>query len=246
MAQVLETVVDLQRAVTRLQEADRRLHTIPDWMSDLHDQHSLAREEIAALEAAVETAAHDRRIAEAAAADAQTKLKRYQQQINAVTTQREYGALLQEIDTVKALIAQQEEAGLAALERNERAQSELAARRESFRELDGRYHEELARWEAEKPGVASEVEALKGEIQTLREQLPRSVVAQFDRIRDRYHGGALAPVRRIDRGPRGPMEWHCGACNYRVRPQVVVEIRNSGALMLCDSCKRILYIEDSA
>ena len=246
MAQVLETVVELQRAVDRLRDADRRLHDIPDWMRELHDQHAAAREEIAALEAAAEAAAHDRRAAEAAVADAQIKLKRYQQQINAVTTQREYGALLQEIDTVKAQIAQHEEAGLAALERHDRAQADLAARREGFQELDSRYGQELARWEAEKPGVATEVASLQGQIQTLREQLPRNIVSQFDRIRERHQGGALALVRRIERGPRGPQEWHCGACNYRVRPQVVVEIRNGGALVQCESCKRILYLEGSA
>lgn len=246
MPQVLETVVELQRAVDQLYEADQRLNTIPDWMRDLHDQHVRAREEIAALEAAAETAAHDRRTAEAAMADAQTKLKRYQQQINTVTTQREYGALLQEIDTVKAQIAQHEEAGLGALERHERAQSDLATRREGFQDLDQRYAEELARWEAEKPGVASQVAALKAEVKALRERLPRSVSAQFDRIRERYQGTALAAVRHVERGPRGQQQWHCGACMYRVRPQAVVEIQNSEALMLCESCKRILYLEGSA
>jgi predicted nucleic acid-binding Zn-ribbon protein len=215
-------------------------------MRELHDQHARAREEIAALEAAAETAAHDRRTAEAAAADAQAKLKRYQQQINAVTTQREYGALLHEIDTVKAQIAQHEEAGLAALDRAESAQADLAARREAFQDLDRRYGEELERWEAEKPAVAREVQALTEEIQTLRGRLSRGVLAQFDRIRERYPAGALAAVRRIERGPRGPQEWHCGACNYRVRPQVVVEIRNAGTLVECDSCKRILYLAAEA
>jgi predicted nucleic acid-binding Zn-ribbon protein len=38
--------------------------------------------------------------------------------------------------------------------------------------------------------------------------------------------------------------WHCGACNYRVRPQSVVMVRNEGALQPCDSCQRILYLED--
>ncbi len=37
--------------------------------------------------------------------------------------------------------------------------------------------------------------------------------------------------------------WSCGACNYRVRPQVVVEIRTQGSLIECDSCKRILFVE---
>jgi predicted nucleic acid-binding Zn-ribbon protein len=244
MKQHLETVVELQAALARLREADQRLHGIPDWMRELHDEHALSRAEIEELQNAVEEAARERRAAEAATADAQEKLKKYQQQINRVSTQREYGALLQEIDTVKSQISGSEEKALSALERHEQIQKDLAARNESFRELNERYATELARWEDEKPGVARQVEELKARIAELRARLPRGVMSQFDRILERLPGSALAPVRLIERPGRTQREWHCGACNYRVRPQTVVEIRNSDGLVQCDSCKRILYLEE--
>lgn len=245
MNQHLETIVELQAALDSLREAERRLHGIPDWMRELHDEHASSRAEIEDIEKAVEEAAKDRRAAEAATADAQEKLKKYQQQINRVSTQREYGALLQEIDTVKALISASEEKALSSLERSEQTQKELDTRQESFRELDERYATELARWESEKPGVARQVDALKARIGDLRGQLSRGMVAQFERILERYPGGALAPVRLIERPVLGrtQREWHCAACNYRVRPQTVVEIRNGSGLVQCDSCKRILYLE---
>jgi predicted nucleic acid-binding Zn-ribbon protein len=79
----------------------------------------------------------------------------------------------------------------------------------------------------------------------LRERLPRNVVSQFDRIRERHAGGALAPVRLIERPGRTVREWHCAACHYRVRPQTVVEIRNGSGFVQCDSCKRILFLEEA-
>src|SRR6185295_4936678 len=117
MNQNLETVVELQRSLTQLREAEARLNGIPDWMTELHREHVAQQTEIDALEATAEGAARDRRSAEAAVADAQEKLKKYQQQINKVSTQREYGALLQEIDTTKAEIASSEEKALSAIER---------------------------------------------------------------------------------------------------------------------------------
>jgi uncharacterized protein len=244
MKQHLETVVELQAALEQLSQAEQRLHGIPDWMRELHDEHALSRAEIEELQTAVEEAARERRAAEAVTADAQEKLKKYQQQINRVSTQREYGALLQEIDTVKSQISGSEEKALALLERSDQAQKELAARNESFRELNERYATELARWEGEKPGVARQVEELKARIAELRTHLPRGVVSHFDRIRERLPGSALAPVRLIERPGRTQREWHCAACNYRVRPQTVVEIRNSEGFVQCDSCKRILYLEE--
>ncbi|HTQ80382.1 MAG TPA: C4-type zinc ribbon domain-containing protein [Thermoanaerobaculia bacterium] len=246
MSQYLETIVELQDASTQLAEARERLSGIPDWMRELHDEHVVKSAEIQGLEQAAETLGRDRRAAEGAITDAQEKLKKYQQQINKVSTQREYGALLQEIDGAKAQITACEEQAFSSLERLEQTQRDLAAQRESFRELDQRYAAELARWEAEKPEVAARVAELEARIEALKGKLPRPLFSQFQRIRERHGGTALAPVRLLERPGKGPREWHCGVCNYRVRPQVVVEIGNSPDLVQCDSCKRILYLPEPA
>ncbi|MEA2600382.1 MAG: uncharacterized protein QOF89_1374 [Acidobacteriota bacterium] len=244
MSQNLQTVLELQLALSQLRDAERRLHGIPDWMRELHEEHETRRAEIETLEAAAAEAARERRTAEAAVQDSQEKLKKYQQQINKVSTQREYGALLQEIDTVKGQITSGEESALSSLERAESSQKELETLREGFRGIEERYAAEQTRWEAEKPGIARQVEELQGRIATLRQQLPRNVLAQFERILERYPSGAVAPVRIIERPNLKQREWHCAACNYRVRPQVVVEIRNGGSLIQCESCKRLLYLEE--
>jgi uncharacterized protein len=244
MNQNLQNILELQAALTRLQEAEQRLHGIPDWMRELHEEHTARKTEIAATEETAAEAARQRRTAEAVVQDAQEKLKKYQQQINKVSTQREYGALLQEIDTVKGQISGNEEAALSALDRHEKAEKELEGLRESFREIEERYATEMTRWEAEKPGVARQVESLKAQVAELKGRLPRGIVAQFERILDRYPGGATAPVRPIERPGQKQREWHCSACNYRVRPQVVVEIRNGDTLVQCDSCKRILFFQE--
>jgi predicted nucleic acid-binding Zn-ribbon protein len=241
----LETVVELQQAILDLREAEHRLHGIPDWMRELHDEHLARKTEIEELEQAAEEAARERRTAEAAVADAQEKLKKYQQQINKVSTQREYGALLQEIDTVKSQITSFEEQAFASLESHDQKRKDLEEKESGFRDLAGRYAGELARWEGEKPAIARQVATLNERIATLRSGLPRAVQAQFERILERNPSGALAPVRLIERPGKGPREWHCGICNYRVRPQVVVEISNGEGLVQCDSCKRILYIEET-
>jgi len=242
----LDTIVELQSAISQLKEAEQRLHGIPDWMHDLHEEHATRKAEIEALQQSVDEATRERRTAEAATQDAQEKLKKYQQQINRVSTQREYSALLQEIDTVKAQISSHEEQALSSLDLHDKAQQEMAEKRESFRELDERYAAELARWEAEKPEITRRATELRAHIADLRGRVPRGVATHFDRILDRNPGGALAAVRPIERPGKGQREWHCSACNYRVRPQVVVEIRNTGNLVQCDSCKRILYLEPEA
>ena len=243
MERQIETIVELQEALDELRDAQDRLEGIPAWMSDLHEEHSARKAEIDELEEAIQAAALERRGTESEMQDGQDKVKTFQEQISRVRNQREYGALLQEIDTTKGQIKGLEEQAFEALERQEGAQKERDEKREAFQDLDQRYAAELEKWEAEKPGVAKDAKALQAKIGQLRESLPQSALHIFERIYDRHGGQALAPVHRMERG-KGPQTWHCGVCNYRVRPQAVVEIANKGSVVPCDSCKRILYLID--
>ena len=86
----LRTIVRLQAALDALRRAEKQLSGVPEWMEELHTQHSARLAEIAAVGETAEAAAHERRKAEAAIQDASEKLKHYQQQISLVRTQREY------------------------------------------------------------------------------------------------------------------------------------------------------------
>jgi predicted nucleic acid-binding Zn-ribbon protein len=81
-------------------------------------------------------------------------------------------------------------------------------------------------------------------VATLRSELPRGVVAQYERLVERYSGEALARVRSVER-PGGSLIWHCSGCNYRVRSQVAHEIRSRGALVQCDGCRRFLVADEN-
>ena len=95
------------------------------------------------------------------------KVRHFQEQIGLVRNQREYGALLQEIDTAKAKIRELEEQVLEAMERQENTVEEKAAKESGFQELDERYAAELDKWEAEKPEVARRAEELRARIEVL-------------------------------------------------------------------------------
>ncbi len=246
MAGQLQSVVALHKTKVELVEAETRLGGIPDWMRELHEEHSGRQGEIDAVAEKRDAAEAARRAAEAELADAQERAKRYQSQISQVSTQREYTALLKEIDTVKSQMGDFEKQVLEAIDVHDQAETEISGLREEFRELDERYQAELAKWESEKPAVAVRVEQLKGELEEIRAALPRGTVMLFDRIYERHGSQAVTQVVKIEKiKPRSTNAmWHCAACSYNVRPQVVIEIRTSGALIQCDSCKRILYLED--
>ena len=160
------------------------------------------------------------------------------------STQREYSAILQEIDLVTAQSRELEEQTLVAMESQEEAETAVAELRGAFESLDSQYAEAAAQWEIDKPGVGQQAESTRAHIAELREEIPASSRLLFERVRERTKGKTLAEVMPVSRSS-GPNMWHCGACHYNVRPQSVVDILNHGDLILCDSCKRILFISES-
>lgn len=243
MAGHLYAIVSLHKTKVELADAETRLQGVPDWMQELHEEHGGRQAEIDAVAARRDEAEHARRGAEGELADAQEKGKRYQSQLGQVSTQREYTALLKEIDTAKDQISGFEKQVLEAIEAHDEAEKELETLREGFRELDERYQVELTKWESEKPAVAERIDQLTREVEECRVALPRGTLMLYDRVYSLHDAQAVAQVVRIHSRGTNAM-WHCAACSYNVRPQVVVEIRNGSAVIQCDSCKRILYIED--
>jgi predicted nucleic acid-binding Zn-ribbon protein len=243
MPEQLSTIVELQHALDELKAAEELLGGIPDWMQELHEEHRQQKAVIDELAAEVEEAAQANRTAETEISDLREKVKHFQEQIALVRNQREYGALLQEIDGAKQQINTFEEQAITALETQEEANARLVDEQEGFKDLDTRYAAELEKWEAQKPEVAEKAESLRSRIAILRERLPEQILAHFERVVSHRDGQGLAAVHEVVRG-KGPKMWHCGACNYRVRPQAVVAIQAQGSIELCDSCKRILYFAE--
>ena len=125
MSAYLEAIVSLQATLSELAVAQRRLNSIPEWMTELHEEHSERMVDIEAMAAAGEAAELQRREAETALVDAQERQARYQGQLGKVSTQREYGALLKEIDTTKSQVLSNEQTALEAAERKEESDAAL-------------------------------------------------------------------------------------------------------------------------
>ena len=235
----LDSIVSLQKTLSELSTARKHLDGVPTWMTELHDEYSSRKAEIDAEESIASESDKDRREAEAAVADSQEKLKHFQAQVSQVTTQREYGALLKEIDTVKEKIKEAEEQALASITANEEAQAKLKQLQADFEDLDQRYKTEMGKWEAEKPTIQARAEELESEAETLKGELSRPVLSLFNRLFDRTNGDALAEVHAMSNA-KGKTMWHCSACSFNVRPMIAMEVR-SGKILHCDSCKRILF-----
>jgi len=234
------------RLVLELASETERLHGVPEEMRAVHDEYTAAQEEISALAEEADAAKHERIAREGAISEAQEKLRKFQQQVSKVRNQREYTALLAEIDGAKAQLRDLEEGLIELMERAEATETALAERRAGFGDLEERHAAALADWESKKPGVAARVAELETQAEAAKAELSRPIVAQYARLAERYGGdGAVSSLTSTERAG-GALIWHCSSCNYHVRPQLALEIRSRGMLVQCDGCRRFLIHLDES
>ena len=168
--------------------------------------------------------------------DLAEKLKKYQQQLPSVKTNREYGALLNELDAVKREIRTREDEILGLEENLAASSAEVAAHEASFPEEEAGYEEQMKEWRAEQASLAKEIAAAEEAARALEKTIDKVLLRRFRQIAGRRGGVALARVAMV-----GPQTASCTACHVRLRPQLLSDIRLSKEPIICDSCKRILY-----
>lgn len=178
--------------------------------------------------------------AEMGALDA--RMAKLRDQLNSSQTNKEYSALLVEVNTHKVDRDKVEQRALESMSRLDEIKSAGEA-------LTSEYAErakirDVAR--ADRDRRAGEVKERLNELQAEREKaaadVPRDALAALDAAVRRHDDDAMAP---IEEHSRRHMEYSCGACQVMLPIELVSSILGRGALTQCVSCGAILYMEDS-
>jgi predicted nucleic acid-binding Zn-ribbon protein len=159
--------------------------------------------------------------------------KHYQDSLMQVKNQREYAAVLKEIDAAKASIGQHEEAILASMEEVETLKADLEARAAHIESERAIVEKERADVEASVAEAQARIARGTAERAELESTLPPALVANVSRVEEGRKGLFLVRVERES----------CSACHVRLRPQVYQEIRLATKIHVCGSCRRYLYAE---
>lgn len=173
------------------------------------------------------------------ARDAHIEKLRDQQQNS--RNNREYQALLLEINTQKIDRNKVEDAAIKAMEEVEKTEAEV-------NDLASQLEHETSRLEAMRSEISDRLAELQAEIDRLQPQrdaaaaeVPPTAAAAFDRLAERYEGEALAALTRTH--PRRE-EYACTACNMDVVTDVYNRLHTRDELVACPSCGRLLYIPE--
>ena len=233
----LETLIDLQgydSKIARLEAEAPRLHA---QIETIQGALAQAKKALEVLRAKADVTRKDLRSKEKDLEVVAGKRSKQEGRLYEVKTNKEYSAVLLEIEEVKQEKAQTEEEILALMELGERlavdvreAEQQLKTREEQGRRDEGAVRDKLAALEAE-------LAVMRSERDTRAKELPRGVLADYEKILKAKGGLAIAAVSNSA---------FCGGCRVSIRPQAIQELRQASGLMLCENCGRYLYWQEPA
>ena len=173
---------------------------------------------------------------EAEIATRQELRAKYNTQLSQVKTNREYRALLDELEVVNGQIRGIEDIVLDAMTNIEAVEEEIALQDEAITGEELKIAENRERLDAEYTELQQRIAAVQAERDSVSTEVDRRLLTRYERVRDRRGGAALAELDSA--------QGTCGGCHISLRLQEVNEILG-GALVQCQSCGRLLYFDEN-
>lgn len=226
----LKLLADIQSLDARILAARTELERIPHDVERLESERRRHQDALNAVKARREAGAKNRRALELEVESGNAAVRRLQAQQIQVKTNKEYTAMLHEIEGQKLAISVLEEKILIEMENGDAL---AAAGKESQKTYDaenGRIKREQDALSARAAQLQAGVDALAAERERSVAGLPRDVLTVYQRIFQGRAGLAIVP---IDAGA-------CGGCGAPLPLQLVNEVRKMETLITCETCGRIL------
>ena len=170
------------------------------------------------------------------------RLEKLRGELNSAATNKQYAAVLTELNTVKTGRGEVEDRMLTEMEQLEKLQqqqTELEAQIAEKTKLRNLAQQQLDERRAD---VGQRLAELETERKAAAAVIPQNELALFDELAEDNDGEAMGQVEIVDRRHR---EFACGACNMHLPFELITMlIARNDALVRCPSCTRILFMQE--
>jgi predicted nucleic acid-binding Zn-ribbon protein len=230
-------VPDIKHAI-RLQILDDRVAVLtkeiaafPKHIADIEAKLGSHQRRLEADRAAVTANQKERKKLEGDIQVQEQKISKLKGQMMDAKTNEQYNAFQHEIKFCEGEISRIEDRILELMSESEPLEKNVKAA-----EVD--LAKEKKQVDAEKAGARErsaadqkEIDALKAEKSAIVPQMTPSVYSEYERIRKGRAGVAVAEA----------VDGRCSKCHITLRPQFLQELKMGNSIMVCESCKRMLY-----
>lgn len=236
MREKMERLVALQTVDLKIQEMERVKEEIPQRLASLEEEFKKEEEKLKAERTGLEKLQKDRRQKEKELEEEIDRVKKAEARVFEIKTNKEYQAVLKEIETAKKLNRQREEEILGILERFEEMQTQLGKHEKILEARRKEYQREVAELKQKAASFEAEMADEVRQRQAQEKEIPRELLIKYRMLSEKRQGVAVARV----------INGVCLACNMNLRPQLYIELQKQDTLIVCPNCNRILFWENGS
>ena len=230
----LQQLVLIQKLDDEIVEHRKQLADIPvqidSELEELTDKKkilSIAKEEIDALQ-------KNRKAIESEVQGENDHMAKAKTKLPAVKTNKEYTAILSEVDAIKKKVEGLEDKELEIMEVLEEKQKGLPAIEKKCKEEDAHFQEYKTKKADELDRVTKEMNPLLAKRETVKSQIDKVIFQRYEKVAKSRGGTAVVSLQ----------ENICQGCFQQILPQMVINVKVGESIQQCSSCLCFLYWEE--
>jgi predicted nucleic acid-binding Zn-ribbon protein len=227
----LEKLYELQQLDDKIREQELSLKQIPEIIAILEQERDGKADIIESTKRKLSENVKAREKLEKDILLVKDKIKKYKEQMNKATTNKEYQGFMAEIKFEEDNISTIEEKVIEKMLESDEIMKEIRESEEEFNKISAEYNQKITDLKSNMEYSKTRLAEFAKERSTVREKIPVQLLKIYDNIAGKKLGKAVSLVESE----------FCGVCNVGIRPQRVNELITSKQMFTCDSCGRILF-----
>ncbi len=151
-----------------------------------------------------------------------------------VKNNKEYQAMLKEIETAESSRSEVETSIISILEELDKLAVLVKKDDEILKQNRNKYEQEKKAMEDDLNAVDADMVRWEQQRADLQKNIPEELLVRYERIKKRNNGiGVISVWKAV-----------CNGCHMNIPPQLYNEVQRSEELFSCPNCNRILYFHD--
>ncbi len=227
----IKALVAIQDIDTQLMDIEELLGDLPKKVAELVEEEEALKTNLSTGKNRIKEISVELQKIETDATAHRDKISEHKDQLFLVSNNKQYDALMHEIDFLKEELDTMETRELEILEEKSTLEDTVQLQEKSLETLTTDLKERREKLEQLMAETAEEKAQLEKAREEKAKDVPDNFLRQYNRVREARDGVAVIHIQSNA----------CGGCGAFVPPQTLAEIKGGSILRTCDACNRFLY-----
>ena len=230
----MEKLIQLQGIDTKLRDLNDLLGDLPSKVELLNQQEESTKNSLDENKKRLKELEVEIQKRELETTQIDDKISKIKDQLFLVTNNKQYDALMTEMDHFKDKKSTFESETISFLEEKEELTASVKTLESELSELSEDLNQRRKKLESAISESADEKLLLEKQRKERVDTLDVNIISIYDKVMGAREGLAVVPI--VGSG--------CGGCGAHIPPQTITEVRAGTAMHRCDMCGRFLYNEE--